>query len=134
MEDVLRRSMSWGIYLGESLVGIALFEPVQFPGQTTINDGYIHVAIVRRVWGTKVIDTVARQLVPEVFEEHPTLRRLSAWTLEGNTPARHLAERMGFTQEGLMRQGYWMDGRAHNLVLYGLVRGEGPYGWTDYNN
>jgi RimJ/RimL family protein N-acetyltransferase len=134
MEDLLRRSLSWGIYWKDHLVGIALFEPLQFPGQTQVGDGYVHVAIARRIWGKGVIDTICKELIPEVFQYYPHLRRMSAWTLEGNTPARHLAERLGFTQEGLMRQGYQMDGKTHNLVLYGLVRGEGPYGWTNNHN
>ncbi|QNM98622.1 GNAT family N-acetyltransferase [Chitinimonas koreensis] len=52
------------------------------------------------------------------------LHRVQAEIHPDNAASRRLAERLGFRQEGLLRDsGYW-GGRYHDLVCYGLLAGE----------
>ena len=44
-----------------------------------------------------------------------------------NTRMRHLAEKLGFTQEGVLRDEYFCDGRFHDMVRHAILA-------TDYQN
>jgi catechol 2,3-dioxygenase-like lactoylglutathione lyase family enzyme len=53
------------------------------------------------------------------------MHRIFIEVLESNEPMRRLCERVGFHVEGLYRDGYCDEaGTFHNLVPYGLVRGD----------
>jgi ribosomal-protein-serine acetyltransferase len=46
-------------------------------------------------------------------------------TAENNAPARHLAEKLGFIQEGLLREDFRDNtGKYHQLVYYGLLKSD----------
>ena len=52
------------------------------------------------------------------------LNKLSAHATTDNEPCRVLLAKLGFHQEGLLRQhGFW-KGRAHDLMAFGLVAGD----------
>jgi ribosomal-protein-serine acetyltransferase len=42
----------------------------------------------------------------------------------GNTGSRMVAERLGFSQEGVMRQAAWLNDRFVDHVMYGLLAQE----------
>lgn len=75
--------------------------------------------------GRGVGTAVVRALVNRIFEE-TELRRLFAIVAEGNTPSRKLLERLGFRNEGLLREHYIINGQPVNEIFYGLLRSE----WT----
>ena len=58
-----------------------------------------------------------------VFRETP-LRKLFAYVHAQNTPSRRLLERLGFAQEGLLREHYLIDGAPADEAFYGLLRRE----------
>ncbi len=50
------------------------------------------------------------------------LNRVEALVVPGNAPSRHLLLRLGFQQEGLLRQhGFW-KGQFHDLHLFSLLK------------
>jgi ribosomal-protein-alanine N-acetyltransferase len=57
------------------------------------------------------------------FEELE-LARLEAATTRDNTPAQSLARRLGFRQEGMMRQRNLERGERVDLIIFGLLRDE----------
>ncbi len=50
--------------------------------------------------------------------------RLQIDTLAENAPMRTVAERVGFTLEGTLRQGAWVDGEFVDEVIYGMLASE----------
>jgi RimJ/RimL family protein N-acetyltransferase len=59
------------------------------------------------------------------------LHRVWLSTYEYNARARHVYEKLGFQQEGIMRDADFVDGRWINAVVYGILeddfrRGIGP--------
>ena len=59
------------------------------------------------------------------------LNRLEAFVMPENKPSSQLLKKLGFQNEGLMREyGYWRGG-FHDLVLYSLLRGDWRFGIGD---
>lgn len=54
------------------------------------------------------------------------LHRVSLEVLASNAPARRLYERLGFSNEGLLREAFLRAGEREDVALYGLLRRE----WT----
>lgn len=52
------------------------------------------------------------------------LHRVWLGTFDYNTRARHLYEKLGFVQEGVMRQADLVDGRWVDTVIYGILEDE----------
>jgi [ribosomal protein S5]-alanine N-acetyltransferase len=62
-------------------------------------------------------------LVDKIFNESP-LRRLIAYVHEENQASRRVLEKLGFQEEGLLREHYVIAGAPVNEVLYGLLKRE----------
>ena len=58
-----------------------------------------------------------------VFEDHDAHR---VWldTIADNARARHVYAKLGFVEEGRLRQALRFGGRYHDLILFGLLREE----------
>lgn len=52
------------------------------------------------------------------------LHRVYLLVFPHNEPTRSLAKRMGFTQEGVLRQAVFREGKFHNKIMLGLLREE----------
>ena len=59
-----------------------------------------------------------------LFLTIPFITRLSLLTAEENIPSRKLAEKCGYTQEGILRQAYFYRGNICNWVVYSILRDE----------
>lgn len=56
------------------------------------------------------------------------LNRVEAQVHEANAPSRALLARLGFSQEGRLRQaGYW-GGQHHDLLIFSLLKNEWNHG------
>ena len=49
------------------------------------------------------------------------LHRVWLGTYDNNARARRVYEKLGFVQEGVMRQADWVDGRWVDSVIYGII-------------
>ena len=58
-----------------------------------------------------------------VFEGLDVLR-LRARVMEENIPSCRVLEKNGFRREGVVKMGAWKEGRAHDLWLYGKLKGQ----------
>ncbi len=52
------------------------------------------------------------------------LNRVEIRCAEGNQKSRAIPEKLGFVKEGLIRDGEYLHGTPHNLVLYGMLKRE----------
>ena len=52
------------------------------------------------------------------------LHRISSWCIADNTASARVLERLGFHQEGRLRQNEYFEGRWWDTLLYALLRDE----------
>jgi [ribosomal protein S5]-alanine N-acetyltransferase len=70
-----------------------------------------------------IATTAVRLLVEKVFAE-TALRKLIAYVHDQNRPSCRVLEKLGFRQEGLLREHYVINGKAENEVLYALLKSD----------
>ncbi|GHO49457.1 GNAT family N-acetyltransferase [Ktedonospora formicarum] len=73
--------------------------------------------------GRGIITRATSTLITYAFEEY-RFNKVEIHAATGNRPSRAVAERLGFTQEGIMRQVEWLNGKAHDMVVYGMLASE----------
>ncbi|ROZ76245.1 N-acetyltransferase [Ramlibacter sp. WS9] len=77
----------------------------------------------RKHWGAGYMFEAMKALVDFAFAQM-NLRRLEAEIDPRNTSSAELLERLGFVQEGLLRQRWDLKGEVSDSGLYGLLRAD----------
>lgn len=116
---------SWGLRQAGDLVGMVFFEPIYRLGELV--DGSIHILLARRAWGLRLIEQAAQVILPALFDETPSLLRLSGFTPSTYRPGLHVAAALGFEVEGTWHEAVRIGGRLRDITLTGLTR-------TNYGN
>lgn len=70
-----------------------------------------------------IATAAVRLLVDKVFAE-TTLRRLIAFVHDQNQASCRVLEKLGFKEEGILREHYMINGEPKDEVIYGLLRRE----------
>jgi RimJ/RimL family protein N-acetyltransferase len=70
-------------------------------------------------YGTDTMRTICR-----FGFEMMNLHRIQLEVFAGNTRARHVYEKIGFKEEGCLREATYKFGRYHDMVVMGLLEGE----------
>jgi ribosomal-protein-alanine N-acetyltransferase len=94
-------------------------------------EGKIHRAevgynMVRKFWGMGLAAEALRKIMEYVFE-NTEIYRLEAIIHPPNTRSRNLASRLGFQEEGTLRDYVLWDGEYWDMVLYALLKKEWQY-------
>lgn len=116
-----RRSIRWGITSKEDnwligTVGIMNWKPRFFNAAL----GY---DLAQRYWRQGIMFEALTAVLNYAFTTMQ-MNRLEAFVMPKNKPSSQLLEKLGFQNEGLMREyGYWR-GEFHDLVLYSLLKGD----------
>lgn len=98
------------------LIGMIYFEPAG------TRNGYLHIAMARQSWGRGMADEAMSRCIRNLFETLPLLTRPSAAMAERNHAAQALAQRMGFTREGVFRDMFLENGVLRTGIRYGLTK------------
>jgi len=77
--------------------------------------------------GKGIISRAVRALIHYAFYDLG-LHRIEIRCAEKNDKSRAIPERLGFKKEGIVRDGEYIDGTFHNLVVFGLLKQE----WKGY--
>jgi ribosomal-protein-alanine N-acetyltransferase len=85
--------------------------------------GYIGYDLARQAWG-QGIGTEAIRAMVELGFSLLELNRIQAEVIPGNTASEALLRRLGFREEGLLREGIVSMGRHCDLKVFGLLRRE----------
>jgi ribosomal-protein-alanine N-acetyltransferase len=116
-----RRSLRWGITFKNNdwvvgTVGIMNWKPRFFNAAL----GY---DLQKRFWRQGIMFEALTAVLDYAFTTMQ-MNRLEAFVMPQNKPSSQLLEKLGFQNEGLMREyGYWR-GEFHDLVLYSLLKGD----------
>jgi RimJ/RimL family protein N-acetyltransferase len=66
----------------------------------------------------------ARYLILMYGFQELGLERISSHILEGNMASRKAGEKIGYIQEGVLRNAVFKDGKFHNLIAYSILKSE----------
>ena len=59
-----------------------------------------------------------------LFDVKPGLERISLYTASNNIPSQKLAEKCGYTFEGILRNAYFYRGEMYNFHVYSMLKNE----------
>lgn len=76
--------------------------------------------------GKGLVTKACRTLVTYAFDQY-RLNKVEIHCATGNTRSRAIPERLGFTQEGIIRQAQWISDHYVDMVIYGMLAHE----WKD---
>jgi RimJ/RimL family protein N-acetyltransferase len=105
------------------IIGMITFEPA------TIYNGYFHVTSRRKAWGSGLMDEAGKVAIQDIFENIPSLTRVSAAVLNNNSPAKGIAKRLGFKQDGMLPDFLMSKGSVMSVAHFGLTR----VSWNEMN-
>lgn len=71
-------------------------------------------------WGNGYCTEAARATVRYGFETLG-LHKVTSRHMVGNEASGRVMEKVGMTREGMLRDEIWKDGKAHDLVVFGLL-------------
>jgi ribosomal-protein-serine acetyltransferase len=108
-----------GIHYQGCLAGVIGYHAVNWPNRH-VEIGYWLGAAFE---GQGLMTRACRALVEYAFEKL-TLNRVEIQCATGNLRSRAIPERLGFTQEGIRREGEWLYDHFVDLVLYSMLARE----------
>jgi RimJ/RimL family protein N-acetyltransferase len=112
-------SFRWFISVDGQVVGALSLKNVSH----SMSYGEIGYGVAESHQGKGIATAAIRLLVDKIFTES-MLRRLIAYVHEENQASRRVLEKLGFQEEGLLREHYIVNGAPVNEVLYGLLKRE----------
>jgi ribosomal-protein-serine acetyltransferase len=107
-----------GIWYQDALVGILDYR-LSWRGRN-VELGYWLDAAMQ---GKGIVTAACRTMVRHAFEEHQLHKVMISCAID-NPRSRAVAERLGFTQEGILRQADRLHDRYVDMVFYGLLKDE----------
>lgn len=112
------------VYQGE-LVGIAGFNEINEAKKTA----YIGYWLDQQYVGNGIMTRVAGALTDYALTERG-LNKVEIRAAVGNSKSRNIPQRLGYTEEGTIRQGEWLYDHFVDSVVYGMLKSE----WKPMNN
>ncbi len=107
------------IFLGNQLVGSVAFVQIKHRHKT----GELGYWISRNFQGQGFVTLACRHAIKIGFEQLD-LERIEIKTSGKNLKSQRLADRLGFTLEGILRKAYHLNGAILNVAIYGLLKSE----------
>jgi ribosomal-protein-serine acetyltransferase len=117
-------SLQLGIFYQDQLAGTIGCHTIDWPDRS-VEIGYW---LSSSCEGRGVMTRACRRLVSYVFASL-TLNRVEIQCATANRKSRAIPERLGFVQEGIRREGEWLNDHFVDLVLYGMLARE----WSTKN-
>jgi [ribosomal protein S5]-alanine N-acetyltransferase len=118
----------WFVELNEDVVGSVSLKNISH----SMGYGEIGYGIAAKHQSRGIATAAVRLLVNKIFTETP-LRKLVALVHDKNHPSRRVLEKLGFKQEGLLREHYIINGKPVDEVLYSALKHEWSAGFTRHD-
>ncbi|GGF28248.1 N-acetyltransferase [Halobacillus andaensis] len=105
---------------GDTLIGYVELDGILWNQR----NGWISIAIGDADHQGKGYGTEAMELLINYAFQELNLHRLQLTVFDYNEPALRLYEKLGFTYEGAQREFVLRDGKAYDMLMYGLLARE----------
>lgn len=116
-----RDGLRWGITLKEANVFIGSCGLHYWNREAHYAE--IGCDVVHQYWGHGYGQEAMRSLI-EFGWEHMKLNRIEADVVQGNQRSLHVLKKLGFKEEGVLRQRLLKGGKYYDVHFLGLLRGE----------
>jgi ribosomal-protein-serine acetyltransferase len=113
------KGLGVGIWYREDLAGAVRYHEIDWTNRSTELGYWLGVDFE----GKGLITKACIVMIDHAFHELG-LNRVVISCAEENEKSRAIAERLGFTQEGTLRQSDWLKDRFVNQVIYGVLASE----------
>jgi ribosomal-protein-serine acetyltransferase len=110
-----------GIWFQGKLVGVIGYHSIEWVNRTTSIGYWLGEPFQRRGLATK-----ACQSLTDYAFRGLRLNRVEIRCATGNNRSRNIPKRLGFKEEGIVRQVEWLYDHFVDHVIYGMVSGEYP--------
>src|SRR5699024_3070522 len=114
-----RRGLTTGIFYKEQLAGVVGFHAFSWSNRI----GYIGYWLGRDFQGRGIMTRSVRALIHYGFQDIK-LNRIEIGCASGNKKSRAIPERLGFKQEGYIRQAEWLYDHYVDHIVYGMLADE----------
>lgn len=104
----------------DSLIGYVELDGIQWTHQTA----WMGIALGDRAYWGKGYGREAMKLILKFAFHELNLHRVQLSVFSYNERALSLYKKLGFVQEGVMREHLSRDGRRHDMLIFGLLRRE----------
>ncbi|WP_238430127.1 GNAT family N-acetyltransferase [Chitinophaga agri] len=113
-------AIRWGIRLNESdrIIGTVGFN--NFTPKHRANIGY---DLQYAYWNRGIATEALHAIISYGFHAL-NINRIEAEVMEGNEPSMHLMHKLGFKQEGVLRQWMYWNEQHYDMVMYSLLKAE----------
>lgn len=108
-----------GIWYGGRLVGVIGFQTLDWTNRK-VEIGYW---LAEAFQGRRIMTRACRAMVDYAFRELE-LNRVEIRCAVENRRSRAIPERLGFTQEGILRQSVWLRDEPLDMVMYAMLARE----------
>ena len=113
------KGLGVGIWYQGNLVGAVRYHEIDWTNRST-ELGYWLGAVFE---GKGLVSRACQVMIDHAFNEL-ALNRVVISCAPENQKSRAIAEKLGFTQEGLLRQSNWLKDRFSDQVVYGMLASE----------
>ncbi|WP_096272115.1 GNAT family N-acetyltransferase [Paucisalibacillus globulus] len=114
-----RQGLTLGIYLHDKLAGVIGFNTIDWTNRI----GVIGYWLGSNFQGEGIMTRAVTGLIDYGYHQLG-LNRMEIRAAFENTKSRAIPERLGFMQEGQIRQGEWLYDHYVDLVVYGMLASE----------
>jgi len=114
-----KKGLQLGIRSHGQLVGVIGYHLIDWPNRI----GQMSYWIGAEFQGQGLVTSAARALIEYAFEEL-ALNRVGILCATGNWRSRSIPERLGFAQDGTLREGEWLYDHFVDLVIYSMLASE----------
>jgi len=114
-----RKRLDAGIWYQQELVGNVGLDNINWLDRTA----GINYLVRARNQGKGLVTKSCRALLVYAFKELG-MNRIEIRCAVGNGASRRVAERIGLKEEGIMRDGQWLNDHFVNLAVYGMLASE----------
>ncbi len=114
-----KESLGVGIFDTNKMLGSVGYTSFDWKARRT-EIGYW---VDKELEGRGVVSRVCSRLIDHAFDELD-LNRIEIRCSTENARSAAIPQRLGFVQEGLLRQSEFRNGRLHDFLIFGLLRDE----------
>jgi len=115
----LKTDLHLGIFRDELLIGMISLHNIDYLN----HKAYIGYWLDKDNEGRGIMTDSARAMIEYAYAELG-MNRIEIRVGVNNVKSRAIPERLGFTQEGVIRDGEYVNGRFIDLAVYGLLKKE----------
>jgi [ribosomal protein S5]-alanine N-acetyltransferase len=117
--DPVTRNFQWLVRCDGELVGNVSLQGIN----RSMLTGEIGYGVAATARGRGISTSAIKELTKRIFAQTP-LRKLIAYVHEDNAPSRKALARVGYREEGLLREHYLINGKPVNEIIYGILKHE----------